>query len=98
MLSVPELPRRIPLIGSSNHLQELSKYPGDFFLCGGPFLRKRCEDGESMEMLGSVILAWAAAPEDVVNELKKDVFTKYGVWNWEKAQIFPFRSTIRKAL
>lgn len=51
-----------------------------------------------MEMLGSMIVASATSPSAVEEALKKDVFTKYEVWDWEKAQILPFKSTIRKAL
>ncbi|EUC26601.1 hypothetical protein COCCADRAFT_61903, partial [Bipolaris zeicola 26-R-13] len=76
------------------HLANLCTYPDDFWLWGGPFLRER-SNGEFNEPLGSMLLAWAESPDKVLDELKKDVYTTEGVWDWTKAQIFPFKSTLR---
>lgn len=45
-----------------------------------------------MKMLGSAMLAWASSKEEVLEKLKKDVYTENRVWDWEKVpsfRIFP---------
>lgn len=90
---------------SSRHLSELSNYPSDFLLWGGPYLRKPVVSSSStssiqepLDMSGSVLLAWANSPEEVKDVLQKDIFTKEKVWNWEEIRILPFKSTVRKAM
>lgn len=91
---------------SSRHLSELSNYPSDFLLWGGPYLRKPVVSSNSstssiqepLDMSGSVLLAWANSPEEVKDVLQKDIFTKEKVWNWEEIRILPFKSTVRKAM
>ncbi|EMF12353.1 uncharacterized protein SEPMUDRAFT_109109 [Sphaerulina musiva SO2202] len=87
------------------HLSELSNYPSDFLLWGGPYLRKPVVSSSStnsiqepLDMSGSVLLAWANSPEEVKDVLQKDIFTKEKVWNWEEIRILPFKSTVRKAM
>ncbi|KAH8698161.1 hypothetical protein GQ44DRAFT_633132 [Phaeosphaeriaceae sp. PMI808] len=79
------------------HLANLSAYPKDFWLWGGPFLRKPSHDTLN-EPLGSMLLASAESADKVLEELKKDIYTREGIWDWEKVQIYPFRSTLRKAM
>lgn len=90
------LPRRMEVRGQ--HLQNLQTYPPDFWLWGGGFLEEVPKEGEPMKMLGSAMLAWAASKEEVLEKLKKDVYTENQVWDWSKVQIYPFKSAIRKAL
>ncbi|KAK7732928.1 hypothetical protein SLS57_000871 [Botryosphaeria dothidea] len=76
----------------------METYPPDFWLWGGGFLEEVPKEGEPMKMLGSAMLAWAASKEEVLEKLKKDVYTENQVWDWSKVQIYPFKSAIRKAL
>ncbi|EKG21408.1 Dimeric alpha-beta barrel [Macrophomina phaseolina MS6] len=90
------LPRRMEV--RQQHLQNLQTYPPDFWLWGGGFLEDVPKEGEPMKMLGSAMLAWASSKEEVLEKLKKDVYTENRVWDWEKVQIYPFKSAIRKPL
>ncbi|KAI1507176.1 hypothetical protein Ptr86124_013894, partial [Pyrenophora tritici-repentis] len=58
------------------------------------------QEGESTppKMKGSAMLVRARTREEVVERLKNDIYVSEGVWDWDKAQIFPFKSTLRKAL
>lgn len=49
-------------------------------------------------MIGSVMIAHAATKEEVIERLKKDIYTTSGVWDWDKVQIYPFKSAVRTAL
>ncbi|OJD28801.1 ycii-related domain protein [Diplodia corticola] len=80
------------------HLSNLQTYPSDFWLWGGGFLEDVPKEGEPMKMLGSAMLAWAATKEEVLEKLKRDVYTENQVWDWSKVQIYPFKSAIRKPL
>jgi hypothetical protein len=52
-------------------------------------------DGETPPLIGSAMLAYAETKEEVIEKLKNDIYTKEGVWDWDKVQIWPFRSAIR---
>lgn len=48
-----------------------------------------------MKMLGSAMLVWAASKEEVLEKLKKDVYTENQVWDWSKVSlIFPLSSPL----
>jgi uncharacterized protein YciI len=69
------------------------------FVClVGAMLHTPLKDGEPPQATGSAMLIGAKTREEVVERLQKDVYVKDGVWDWEKVQIIPFRSAIRKAL
>ncbi|KAH7330546.1 hypothetical protein BKA65DRAFT_554518 [Rhexocercosporidium sp. MPI-PUGE-AT-0058] len=80
------------------HLDDLSKYPSDFWLWGGPFLQEPPKSNEPLKALGSSLLAWGRSKDEVLAELRKDIYTTNEVWDWEKVQIFPFKSTLRKPM
>ena len=42
------------------------------------------KDGEGLKIQGSVMLALAASKDEVLAELKKDVYSEHGVWDWTK--------------
>lgn len=56
------------------------------------------EEGKTPPIIGSVMLAHAESKEEVLRKLKEDVYTKEEVWDWDKVQIYPFRSAIRSGL
>lgn len=55
-------------------------------------------EGETPQMKGSAMLIGAQTKEEVLERLKRDVYVTGKVWDWEKVQIIPFKSAIRKAL
>jgi hypothetical protein len=40
------------------------------------------------------MLALAESREEVLEKLKKDIYSEREVWDWSKVQIHPFRSAI----
>ena len=64
----------------------------------GAMLEEHPKDGEPPKMKGSAMLIGANTREEVVERLKKDPYVKGQVWNWEKVQIIPFKSALRKAI
>ena len=49
-------------------------------------------------MKGSAMLIGADSKEEVLERLKRDVYVEGQVWDWEKVQIIPFKSALRKPL
>ncbi|KAI9746989.1 MAG: hypothetical protein M4579_007545 [Chaenotheca gracillima] len=83
----------------SDHLKGVTpKVEEGFWKFGGAFLDEPIKEGETPKIRGSVMLALASSKEEVVEQLKNDIYTKKGVWNWDKVQIYPFRSVFRKEL
>ncbi|OCK81812.1 hypothetical protein K432DRAFT_391844 [Lepidopterella palustris CBS 459.81] len=80
------------------HLENLQKDPESFWLWGGAFLDEPSKEGETPKMKGSAMLVWANSKEEVLKRLKNDVYVTGEVWDFEKLQIFPFKSALRKAL
>lgn len=44
------------------------------------------------------MLAEAYSRDEVIEDLKKDVYYQKEVWNWDEVQIYPFKSAVREAL
>jgi hypothetical protein len=61
-------------------------------------LEEPIKEGETPKMKGSAMLIGANTKEEVVERLKKDVYVSGKVWDWEKVQIIPFKSALRKPL
>lgn len=55
-------------------------------------------EGEAMSFAGSALVVSASSKEEVLEKLKKDVYAENEVWDFEKAQIYPFKCAIRKAI
>lgn len=68
------------------------------FTFGGAFFDEHPGDGEAPKAKGSVILAHAESREELLEVLRADEYTKSGVWDMEKVQIFPFKTALRKGL
>lgn len=64
----------------------------------GAFLEEPVKEGETPKMKGSAMLIRANSKEEVIERLKNDVYVTGGVWDWDKVQVFPFKSALRKAL
>jgi len=50
----------------------------------GAFFGSLPKEGESPDIKGSVMLALAESKEEVVEALKKDIYSESDVWNWDK--------------
>jgi hypothetical protein len=63
-------------------------------------LEEQIKEGDSSppKMKGSAMLVGAKTEEEVLERLKKDVYVSGEVWDWDKVQIIPFKSALRKAL
>lgn len=61
-------------------------------------LDKPLQEGEAAQMRGSMMVCLAGSAEEVLERLRRDVYVTEGVWDLEKAQVYPFRSAIRKGL
>ena len=64
----------------------------------GAMLEEPPKEGETPKMKGSAMLIGANTREEVIERLKNDVYVKGSVWDWDKVQIIPFKSALRKAL
>ena len=42
------------------------------------------KEGEGLKIIGSALIAHAALKEEVMDMIKKDIYTESGVWNLEK--------------
>ncbi|KAI9664586.1 MAG: hypothetical protein M1821_006032 [Bathelium mastoideum] len=51
---------------------------------GGGMLEDIPEEGETLKLKGSVMLAWAESKEQVMKEIEQDVYFKNDVWDKSK--------------
>ncbi|KIW83628.1 hypothetical protein Z517_02874 [Fonsecaea pedrosoi CBS 271.37] len=54
------------------------------WVLGGATLSTPPRDGEDKKYTGSCIVARASSREEVLEEIRRDVYAKEGVWNLEK--------------
>lgn len=45
-----------------------------------------------------MMVCLAASKEEVLARLRRDVYVTGGVWDLDRAQVWPFRSAIRKGI
>jgi hypothetical protein len=81
------------------HLEGVqAEHKAGFFVLGGAYMSSPPKEGETPPMIGSALIAVAETKEEVLDRLRSDVYTTSGVWDVDKAQIWPFRSAIRSGL
>ncbi|KAL2051582.1 hypothetical protein ABVK25_008244 [Lepraria finkii] len=91
------LPKRMEV--RPDHLKALTpSVESGFWKLGGAMLEEVPKEGEGPKMKGSVMLALAESKGEVLKALQEDIYYKSGVWDWEKVQIYPFKSAFRQAL
>jgi len=73
----------------------LARADTGFWKLGGATLTEPPRDAEPLAINGSAMMAHAATRDEVLEELKRDVYAKE-VWDLEKVQIIPFKTAIRK--
>lgn len=81
------------------HLEEvMGPHKSGVVPFGGSFMSSPPVEGQTPPMIGSALIIVASSKEEVIERLKNDVYSTSGVWDVDKAQIWPFRSAIRSSL
>ncbi|KAL7796053.1 hypothetical protein V8C37DRAFT_372971 [Trichoderma ceciliae] len=64
---------------------------------GGGLLNEVPEDDDAnkFDFAGSIMVLVAESKEDAINKVKDDIYVKAGVWDLEKAQVYPFKCGFR---
>jgi len=65
---------------------------------GGSYLAAPPKEGETPQMLGSAIVVVAETEEQVRETLRNDIYARSGVWDVDKATVYPFKTAVRSAL
>ncbi|OAA33295.1 Dimeric alpha-beta barrel [Moelleriella libera RCEF 2490] len=65
---------------------------------GGALLNSvpEADDPTTFDFLGSTLVCRAESKEQIVEQLKKDIYVSSGVWDLDKVQIYPFICAFRK--
>ena len=50
----------------------------------GALLEEVPKEGEPLKIIGSIVVTWATSREEVIEKLKKDIYAKNEVWDFEK--------------
>jgi len=67
-----------------------------FIQMGGAILEEPPREREDLKIMGSALVAVGSSREEVIAQLKDDVYVKEGVWDLSKIQIYPFIAAVRK--
>jgi len=79
------------------HLDAINpRVQAGFWKLGGAMLATPHVEGEPLQITGSTMMAVASSREEVMEELKNDIYFREGVWDVEKIQITPFKSAFIK--
>lgn len=54
----------------------------------GAMLSEVPKEGEGLKIIGSAMIAHAISKEEVLEMIKKDIYTESGVWNLEKVHSY----------
>ncbi|KAK5074241.1 hypothetical protein LTR64_006614 [Lithohypha guttulata] len=101
LVQIPDKPNALQnrLHARPAHLKNLTpRIEAGQVVFGGAMLSKQPVEGESPDMVGSVMLVKAESEEEVKELLKNDEYTKQGAWDVENAKIIPFRCAVRTAM
>ncbi|CAZ79343.1 unnamed protein product [Tuber melanosporum] len=83
----------------TEHLEGIKRnQEAGFANFGGVFLNEPAQEGKDLSFRGSIIVATGVSKEAVLEVLKQDVYSKNDVWDWEKAEIYPFKTAIASPL
>ncbi|KAL8348631.1 hypothetical protein RB598_001750 [Gaeumannomyces tritici] len=86
---------------SSTHFADLKRFDDTGNLkMGGALLEEIPADDEpsSLKINGSTLVVEATSKEEIMEILKGDVYTREGVWDLEKVQMWPFKCALRSAM
>ncbi|KAH7148404.1 hypothetical protein EDB81DRAFT_841989 [Dactylonectria macrodidyma] len=80
------------------HFQNMTPHIEDgSWKTGGALLNSvpKDDDPASLDFMGSTLVVVAESVEQVREQLSKDIYVTSGVWDLEKAQIYPFKCAFR---
>jgi hypothetical protein len=63
----------------------------------GATLDEPFQESNPIKINGSVMIAHDATKEEVLAEIRKDIYATTGVWDLEKIQIYPFKAAFYKS-
>ncbi|KFX94215.1 hypothetical protein V490_04450 [Pseudogymnoascus sp. VKM F-3557] len=87
LVIVPDQPGKLEarMAVRSDHLKNVTpKVDEGFWKVGGALLDEQPKEGEALKINGSCFIAHAATKDEVLVELKNDVYAKGEVWDFEK--------------
>jgi len=67
-----------------------------FWKMGGAILDEVPKEGEGLKFAGSALIAYGSSKEEVIEILKKDIYAENDVWDFNKIQIWPFKTGLWK--
>ncbi|KAL7949398.1 hypothetical protein V8C42DRAFT_310760 [Trichoderma barbatum] len=83
----------------SQHFSDMTPTLKDGWLkMGGALLNeipKDDNDANTYDFAGSIMVLEAESKEDAINKIKDDIYVRAGVWDLEKAQVYPFKKGFR---
>ncbi|KAF4582242.1 dimeric alpha-beta barrel [Ophiocordyceps camponoti-floridani] len=80
------------------HLENIKpKVDAGIFKMGGALLNSipADDDPTNVEITGSAIICLAQSPEEARSLLADDIYVTSGVWDLEKAMIYPYKCVFR---
>ncbi|KAL1895029.1 hypothetical protein Sste5346_005449 [Sporothrix stenoceras] len=101
LIQVPVLPgtveKRIQL-RSQHYADAKSLIESGFITFAGGILENPTTDGDNKDMTVTLFTVSVPTREEAKAILERDVYTKEGIWDVSKAEIFPFKTGIRAAM
>ncbi|TAQ91431.1 hypothetical protein B7494_g211 [Chlorociboria aeruginascens] len=72
-----------------------SSVESGFWKMGGALLEEVPKEGDALKIQGSAMVALASSKEEVMEQLRNDIYAKNDVWDFSKVQIYPFKCAFR---
>lgn len=88
------LEKRLALRGQ--HIADaMPKVEAGIITLAASILSKPTEDGDNKDMIKAIATVVAKTEEEARNILVDDVYTREGIWDSDKIQVYPLRTGIR---
>ncbi|KAG2420649.1 hypothetical protein HFD88_000262 [Aspergillus terreus] len=65
---------------------------------GGAMFDEHPAAGQTPSFKGSMLMVVAESKEEVMELIRKDIYSTSGVWDLENCQVIPFKSAVRVGL
>ncbi|KAA8649154.1 hypothetical protein EYZ11_006067 [Aspergillus tanneri] len=65
---------------------------------GGAMLDSHPVEGQTPPVNGSIVMYVGESKDEVLDLIRKDIYTTSGVWDLDKVQIIPFKSAVRVSM
>lgn len=69
-----------------------------FLVCGGAIYKDTNETNGELVAIGSHLQVVADNKDQIINNLKHDIFAKEGIWDFDNIIIHPFGCAVRQPL